>query len=102
MAIGTGAGWLPIPEAQSRPQQLVLTESQKQEAEQYLSVAKNRLVMVTVNAAFGPNVQIMVAQYHYEGWERAKNCWRDGSELAELRGGIIRGGGLRRGLRVGR
>jgi len=75
---------------------------QKQEAEQYLSVAKNRLVMATVNAAFGPNVQIMVAQYNYEGRERAKNCWRDGSELAELRGGIIRGGGLRRGLRVGR
>lgn len=77
-------------------------------------------VMVTVNAAFEPNVQIMLAQYNYEGRERAKNkmsqyaagtrffccrkrlnrsyskrlctqriqtgCWRDGSELAELRG----------------
>ena len=73
MAIGTGAGWLLIPEAQSRLQQLALTESQKQEAEQYLSAAKNRPVMVTVNAALGPNVQIMVAQYNYEGRERAKN-----------------------------
>jgi hypothetical protein len=85
MAIGTGADREP-----------------KTRSGTILSAAKNRLVMATVNAAFGPNVQIMVAQYNYEGRERAKNCWRDGSELAEPRGGIIRGGGLRRGLRVGR
>ena len=71
-SIATGAGWLLMEEDQRRLLQSAVTENQRQQANQFLTDAKNRPITITIINTGSPHLQMIVAQYSYESAEMAK------------------------------